>query len=361
MSGTAPAGQTVPAFPVAPPLPPQPAGVSWPTLTWATDLAPQPDRLDDLIDSAFAHNPNPTLAQTDACVVVHRGRIVAERYGSGFNASTRVLSWSTAKSITQLALGVAVERGLIDPMAVPVHPHWADPADPRHDITLQQLLQMRDGLDFEENYTDATTSDCLEMLWGTGADDVAGYAASRPVHSPAGERFNYSSGSTNIVVAALQRALGFDADAMSDFLAEKVLGPIGVVDPELRFDAAGTWVGSSYLYLRPRDFARVGLLALRGGVWDGDRLVPEGWIDRARTAVSYDAEDGLFYGEGWWVYDDPWGTFGAKGFEGQAVLVSPGLDLVIARFGKTPIEHWTALESWYRDVIDCFAPSEETP
>jgi len=346
-------------FPLAPPLPAQPAGVSWPTLTWATDLAPNADAVDDLLDVAFAHNPNPMLAQTDACVVVHRGRIVAERYRNGVGADSRLLSWSTAKSVTQLALGVAVHRGLIDADAVPVHPAWSEADDPRHAITLQQLLQMRDGLDYDENYTDADTSDCLEMLYGSGAHDVAGYAASRPVHSPAGERFNYSSGSTNIVVAALQRALGFDAEAMAAFVTDEVLGPIGVLEPDLRFDAAGTWVGSSYLYLRARDFARIGLLALRDGVWDGNRLVPEGWIDRARTAVSFDPEDGLFYGEGWWVYDDPWGTFAAKGYEGQAIMVVPGLDLVIARFGKSPIEHWLALESWYRDIIDCFAPTEE--
>ena len=338
-------------------LPHRAPSVSWPTLAWPTAEAPDVDRLDDILSVAFDHNPNRDLALSLACVVVHRGRVVGERYGPGTSARTPLLSWSVAKSVTQLAVGAGVRKGLVDLEAVPVAPEWNDPSDPRHGITLVDLLQMRDGLDFVEDYTEIGTCNCLDMLFGAGAGDVAAYAAARPVAEAPGACFNYSSGSTNIISRFLTTALG-GTDAMEGFLADEVLGPIGVVGADARVDDAGTWVGSSYLYLTARDFARIGELALRDGVWNGRRILPEGWIDRARTAVSFDPDDGLYYGEHWWIYGDEWGTFAAKGYEGQAILVVPGLDLVIARFGKTPSEHKPALEAWYRDVIDCFAPQE---
>jgi CubicO group peptidase (beta-lactamase class C family) len=340
------------------PLPPHPRGTVWPSLTWSTGEAPDPDRLDDVLDAAFEQNPNPTLALSLACVVVHRGRIVGERYGPVTTARSRLLSWSIAKSVTQLALGVAVHQGLVDLDISPVADEWADPSDPRHAISLRALLQMRDGLQFVEDYSDLETCNCLAMLFGPGADDVAAYAAARPLAAGPGGVFNYSSGSTNLIARVLRQSLGGTAEALDRFLVDEVLGPLGIEEPDARFDAAGNWIASSYLYLRAREFARIGELALRDGVWDGRRLVPEGWIDRGRTAISADPEEPIFYGEHWWVYDDPWGTFAAKGYEGQAILVVPGLDLVIARLGKTPKDHRPALESWYREVIDCFVPLE---
>jgi len=343
------------------PLPPHPRGIVWPSLTWSTGEAPDPDRLDDVLDAAFDQNPNPTLALSLACVVVHRGRIVGERYGPVTTARTRLLSWSIAKSVTQLALGVAVLQGLVDLDTAPIAVEWADPSDPRYAITLRELLQMRDGLEFVEDYSDPETCNCLAMLFGPGADDVAAYAAERPLAAEPGSIFNYSSGSTNLIARVLRNAVGGTADAFERFLADEVLGPLGIEEPDARFDAAGNWIASSYLYLRAREFARIGEFTLRDGVWDGRRLVPEGWIDRGRTAISADPADPIFYGEHWWVYDDPWGTFGAKGYEGQALLVVPGLDLVIARLGQTPSEHRPALESWYRELIDCFVPLETAP
>jgi CubicO group peptidase (beta-lactamase class C family) len=345
------------------PLPSQPVGRSWPTLTWATaEAAGDGDRLDDLMDRAFHHNPNADLALSLACVVVQGGRVVAERYSPRILSPTPLISWSMGKSMLHAAVGIAVADGLMDLDAPLLAPEWADPQDPRRDITLRQLLTMRDGLDFSEDYVDAGTSNCLEMLFGEGLDDVAHYAASLPSAVPAGERFNYSSGTTNIVSRALGDTLvsgGATADqrrsAVEAFLRDRLFGPIGM-SAEPRFDAAGTWVASSYVYATARDFARFGLLYLRVGVWDGTRVLPEGWVDQARTWVSTDPEDGLGYGAQWWLYDDGLGTFAAKGYEGQAILCVPALDLVVVRLGKTPIEHRPTLEAWYGQVIDCFRP-----
>ncbi len=343
------------------PLPPQPEGRRWPTLTWATaPVDGDEDRLDSLLDRAFRRNPNKDLQLTLACVVVQRGRVVAERYGPGTTSLTPLISWSMGKSMLHAAVGIAVGDGLLDLDSPAVVPEWSGQGDPRSGITLRHLLAMRDGLDFSEDYVDAGTSHCLEMLFGNGAVDVAGYAASRPAAVAPDERFNYSSGTTNIASRILTDALvGSDAGAderravTGDFLQQRLFGPIGIT-AEPRFDAAGTWVASSYVYASARDFARFGLLYLRDGTWDGRRILPEGWVDHARTWVSTDPEDGLGYGAQWWLYDDGLGTFAAKGYEGQTIMCVPALDLMVVRLGKTPVDHKPALEAWYRDLISCF-------
>jgi len=341
------------------PLPAQPAGVSWPTLTWATaepDGA-NVDELDDIMDRAFRINPNSKLALTTACIVVQHGRIVAERYGPGTGSQSTLISWSTAKSVTQALVGLAVADGLVDLDAAPAHPSWDNPDDPRRGITLTHLLQMRDGLDFNEDYVDAETSHCLEMLWGSGAGNMAEYAAGQPaLHAP-GTHFNYSSGTTNIIVDAVMRAYGATSPddrrrVIDEVLVERLLSRINMSSAIPKLDASGGWVGSSYLYATARDFARFGYLYLRDGIWNGDRILPEGWADRARTPISTDP-DGDLYGEQWWPSDDRYGTFSALGYEGQVISVVPALDVVIVRFGKTPSELSPDKERFITDLIEC--------
>lgn len=335
-------------------LPAQPDGVSWPTMTWATGpmLTGDPERLDDVLDRAFAVNPNPELALSLAFVAVQGGRIVAERYGPGVSASTPLTSWSMAKSITQSALGLALDDGRIDLDATPAAPEWSDPADDRHGISLRHLMAMRSGLRFAEDYVDA--SHCLEMLFGEGMDDMGHYAASQPLVAPIDTLFNYSSGSTNIVSRAIKEALGADRDTFDAYLRGRLFDPIGMTTARPHYDTSGTFVGSSYVDATARDFARYGYLHLRDGVWDGTRLLPEGWVDVARTARSGPDDDGQWYGAFWWVWGDAHGTFAAQGYEGQLTAVVPELDLVLVRLGKSPIEYRPALFRFYRDVIDTF-------
>jgi CubicO group peptidase (beta-lactamase class C family) len=342
--------------PITVPLPTQTTGVSWPTLTWATgeQLTGSADRLEDVLARAFHHNPNPDLALTLGFVAVQGGRIVAERYAEGVAATTPLLSWSMAKSMTQAALGILVRDGRIDLNQTPVAPEWTDPSDPRHAITFGDLLEMRSGLTFNEDYVDAEVSHCLEMLYGTGADDVAGYAASLPLDHPIGTHWSYSSGTTNIISRAIGQVVGGGRDGMEQFLRDELFGPLGMGSAEPRFDAAGTWVGSSYVFDTARDFARFGLLYLRDGVWDGRRILPEGWVDEARTARSAETDYGGWYGRQWWVTGDEYGTFFASGYEGQRTLVVPALDLVVVRLAKAPIEHLAEIERFNRDVIEAF-------
>jgi CubicO group peptidase (beta-lactamase class C family) len=314
------------------------------------------DALLDALDKAFVPNPNATLAKTLAVVVVQGGRVIAERYANGVTASTRLISWSTAKSITQAILGCAVADGLIDLDATPVAPEWADPNDPRHGIRWADLLQMRSGLRFNEDYVDAGTSDCLEMLFGAGAADMAGYAASQQLVEPIGTTFNYASGTTNIVSRAIGAALAASGTTIEQYLNDRLFAPLGMRTATPTTDDSGTFVGSSYVHATARDFARFGELYLRDGMWDGQRILPKGWVDRARTPVSEDPETGLSYGEQWWVWNDEYGTFSANGYEGQLIAVVPALDLVMVRLGKTPIEHRPELFEFYNEIIAACAP-----
>jgi CubicO group peptidase (beta-lactamase class C family) len=123
-----------------------------------------------------------------------------------------------------------------------------------------------------------------------------------------------------------------------------------------RFDAVGTWVGSSYLYATARDFARFGLWYLRGGRWESEQLLDPAWVDAARTLRSTDADTGWGYGEHWWVRGDDLGTFWANGYEGQLIVCVPALDLVLVRLGRTPAELRQQRDRFVTDVIDCFRP-----
>jgi len=365
MSATTPpdssaaAAASAPALPVVEvALPGQPAGVSWPTPTWATgpQLTGDPEQLDAVLDRALQVNPNPDTALTLAFIAVQGGRIVAERYGPGTGAFTPLTSWSVAKSITQAAAGLAVADGLIDIDAAPAAPEWSTEGDERNAISLRHLMAMRSGLEFSEDYVGGdATSHCLEMLFGEGAGDMAAYAASQALVAPVDTVFNYSSGSTNIVARAVAAANGHDCAATEAYLRSRLFDPIGMSSATPHFDEAGTMVGSSYVYATARDFARFGYLFLRDGVWDGQRILPDGWVDSARTATSYDPETGLFYGSGWWVWGDEHGTFAGQGYEGQLVAVVPDLDLVLVRLGKTEVAHRAALFKFYRDVIDAFS------
>jgi CubicO group peptidase (beta-lactamase class C family) len=320
------------------PMPRQPPDTPWPTVEWPVGS------IDDLagVDAAAVRaalaeirDTPPELGVTVATLVIHRGRLVAEQYGDGpdgpVDAATTLISWSMAKSITQTLFGVLIADGLLDRDAIdepaPV-PEFA--GTDKAAITIAQLLAMRSGLEFVEDYVDDAVSHCLEMLFGAGASDHAHYAASLPLQHPPGEVWNYSSGTSNI----LARIAG---DVIRGNIRERLFERIGMTTAEPKFDAAGNFVGSSYVYATARDFARFGYLYLRDGVWDGDRVVPEGWVDEARTVRSIDPDPPHYgYGDHWWIWRDQPGSVAAHGYEGQYVVVVPERELVVVHLGKVP-------------------------
>lgn len=344
-------------------LPPQPSGVAWPTEDWATGDAPPGVDLTPLVDEVF--DDQGPLAETFAVLVVHRGRLVFERYAGALahfdrpptpvTAETPLLSWSMAKSMLHAVVGILVGEGRLDLDAPAAVPEWSDPSDPRHAITLRQLLAMRDGLAFAEDYVDGEVSDTIQMLFGEGQSDMAHFAADRPLAAPPGTRFNYSSGTSNIISGVVARTLG-PGEPYARFLHSRLFGPLGMTTADPEFDEAGTWVASSSLHTSARDYARFGLLYLRDGIWDGVRLLPAGWVDYARTWVSEDPEDASPYGAHWWgVAGDTRGTFRASGYEGQSITLCPLLDLMVVRLGKTPHDNEPNLVPWRQAMVEAFA------
>jgi CubicO group peptidase (beta-lactamase class C family) len=201
-----------------------------------------------------------------------------------------------------------------------------------------------------------TTWNVIEMLFGEGEADVAAYAQARPLAHDPGSVFNYSSGTSNIVAAIVGRVVG-SGDEVRRFVLDRVLHPIGMRSADPRVDAAGTFVGSSYVYATARDWARFGMLHLRDGVWDGRRILPEGWVDHGRRVRSVDPADGSLYGAHWWIdhLDLERGTFRASGYEGQAVAICPALDAVAVRLGRTPEPLTENLPPWRGRLFDALS------
>lgn len=346
------------------PLPAQPSGVPWPSEHWPVGALPEGVELDGLMDAAF--DPDGPLRDTYAVACVLRGRLVHERYGGTLprfdgpgrlvTADTPLLSWSVAKSLLHAVVGLLVMDGILDPADRADVPAWRGAGDPRRQITLGDLLAMRDGLAFNEEYEDPETSDVIQMLFGRGQADMAAFAAERPLVDQPGTRYNYSTGTSVILSGIVARALG-PGGPYRAYLDERLFGPLGMTSASATFDDAGTWVAGSYVHGTARDFARFGMLALRDGVWENQRLLPEHWIDSGRTPRSIDPDDGFLYGRHWWTRADPLGTFWAAGHDGQFIDLIPALDLVLVRLGRTGSERAPQLRAWRDAVIDAFRGS----
>lgn len=336
-----------------PALPGPAAGVPWPTRAWPERALPK-----DLDRSRFDHciRALTELPDSDgdvqAVLAIHRGALALEHYGADVDADTTLQSWSMAKSILHALLGILVGDGRLDPDMPVRAPEWSGPDDPRAAITIHQLLQMRSGLSFREDYVDADGSDVMEMLWGSGRDDVAHYAADQPLLHAPGTHFSYSSGTTNILARVIGDCVGNGAEGMQAFMEERLFGPLGIRSAQPKFDAAGTWRGSSFCFCTARDFARFGLLYLRDGFWEGSRLLPEGWVDDARTPTHLTGVEG--YGSHWWVDPKDPRHFYASGYRGQRILIAPERDLIVIRIGLAPNERVPALMQPLHDLVEAF-------
>ncbi len=305
--------------------------------------------LDDVADDLFARPAEEGVSL--ALVVVQGGRLVLERYGvrpgnlfqpepEEVTAATPLISWSVAKSMVHAAIGILVGDGRLDPGDPAPVPEWQ--GTEKEAITWLDLLEMRSGLEFVEDYVDGERSHCLDMLFGAGSDDHAAYAAALPLLHPPGTVWNYSSGTTNILCRLIGDLVSDGATdpaereaATRAFLDQRLFGPVGMPDAEPRFDAAGQWVGSSYVHAPARQFARFGELYLRDGMAGEARILPEGWVDHARVVVATDPETGFGYGRHWWIWPDQARSLAAHGYEGQYVLVLPERDAVVVHLGKT--------------------------
>jgi CubicO group peptidase (beta-lactamase class C family) len=261
-----------------------------------------------------------------------------------------IRSWSMAKSFVHAWVGILIrDRKLSLEGPAPVQ-RW-EPGDPRFEITLENLLRMQDGLDFVEDFDPELGTDVIRMLFRSGKEDVAAFAENRPLAYPPGTHWNYSSGTTNIVAALAGRCVGAGRTDTQKYLERELLHPLGIRSAILRFDAAGTFIGSSYLFASARDFARFALLYLRDGVWEGRRILPEGWVDHARRTTP---GSGGEYGAHWWLRLAGEDSFHCSDYEGQYALCVPSRDLIVVRLGVSTPEQRTSLEEWLRGFVAAF-------
>ena len=323
------------------PAPRATRAMAWPT---GDDLGDEPlppgydlDALNAALDEAFSE-PGPTPRRTRAIVILHRGRLIAERYAEGMDKDTPLLGWSMTKSVTAAMIGALVHQGKLDIHAPAPVPEWA--GDERKQITVDHLLRMSSGLHFDETY--GALGDATAMLFV--APNAASYAADQPLEHPPDKVFNYSSGTTNLLQRLMRDQLG--QDAYYRLPREALFDPTGMQSAVIEPDASGVFVGSSFMLATGRDWARFGQLHLQDGVWEGQRVLPEGWSRYVSTPTP-PAEQGQ-YGAQWWLnagasddptdrrYPDlPTDLYECSGFEQQRVSVIPSRDLVVVRLGQT--------------------------
>jgi len=309
--------------------------------------------LRELVDRALINDPTNPLHETSAVVVAHHGEILLERYGPGHDASSTFISWSMAKSMLSVFVGMLVGDGLLDLDAPAQIEQWQQPDDPRREITLRQLLQMRSGLAWVEDYIDDQASDVIDMLFGDGKSDTAAWAIAKPLAHPPGESWLYSSGTTNIISKIVGGALG-GQEQMTAALHDRLFGPLKMTSAIPKFDQAGTWVASSFVYATARDFLAFAEFIRNDGVIDGQRLLPAGWVDESMRTHAVDPDSGQGYGLQWWMVDDTPRSFAANGYEGQRIEIVPELDLCFVRLGKTNADNGEQLRAFYRSIVNCF-------
>ncbi len=339
---SAAAQQSAPAPTAAAPAAPPSASAPAPA------LAPLPTGARAAADALFADAT--AMGETRALVVLRDGEVIFERYGEGFGANTKLISWSMAKSITAALIGILVADGrlvLDDPAPVPA---WQRPGDPRGDITLRQLLHMSSGLNHVEVGEPVWESDTVRMLFGDGAGDMAGYAESQPPVARPGELYQYSSATSVILSDIATRALttseapAVRRDTMRNFIAARFAGPLGMTSLTPEFDASGTLIGGSIMHATARDYGRFGEFLRSGGVAaNGQRILPARWVDFMRTPST---TDGGYGGHIWlnrprparsdpamWPGQGPADIFACLGHQGQFIIVSPSQRLTVVRLG----------------------------
>jgi CubicO group peptidase (beta-lactamase class C family) len=325
--------------------------------------AMEPRAVAAALERAFDEPGGGGRRQTKAVLVARDGRLVAERYAPGVGPDTPLLSWSMAKSVTMALVGVLVRDGRLDPSAPAPVPEWQGADDPRRAITLDQLLRQSSGLAFDETY--GAVNDVSRMLFTRR--DLGAFAARFPLAAPPDTRWSYSSGTSNLVARIVRDAFRGDLAAMVRYANERLFDAAGMHSALFEPDASGSFVGSSFVFMTARDWARFGELFRRDGVWRGNRILPEGWVRYATTPTP--PAPMRRYGAHWWLNagnpgdpDDrawpsiPSDVYAARGHSGQWVAVVPSARLVVVRLGLSvpDVEAVDGVETLIAELLRAF-------
>ncbi|OYZ38248.1 MAG: serine hydrolase [Novosphingobium sp. 16-62-11] len=320
------------------------------------------EKLARAVDNLFAED----MGETRAVIVMKGGRIVAERYADGYHENTRFVSWSMAKSVTGVMIGMLVSDGRLRLDETAPVPAWQRPGDPRGEITLRQLLQMRSGLRHSEAIQPVYESDEVRMLFLDGRNDMARYAENQPLEAEPGRKFEYSSATSVILADLAARVLTPAPDpesrrnAVADYLRTRLFEPAGMKSMLPEFDRSGTLVGGSLIHGTARDWAKFGEFLRHKGSVKGAQIMPRQWIDFMVTPSPREAQ----YGAQIWLnrkatsgdsalFPDrgPKDLFACIGHLGQYVLVSPSRGITVVRLGKTQDDVGDNVVNGLADVV----------
>jgi CubicO group peptidase (beta-lactamase class C family) len=351
--------------------PPEEAPLSEDALAAVTDNAGAPkDQLARQIDDLFTTEG---IGETRAVVVMANGKIAAERYGEGYGKDTRFISWSMAKTVTGVLIGMLVADGKLSLDAPAPVPLWQRPGDPRAEITLRHLLQMRSGLRHTESGDPPYESSEVRMLFLDGRDNMAKWAEEQPLEAEPGKVFEYSSNTSVILADIAARALT-DSDkpearrkAVADYLQVRLFGPLGMTSMVPEFDVSGTLIGGSLMHATARDWAKLGeFLRLKGRAPGGEQLVPIRWVEAMVTPSPASPH----YGFQTWLnrpipgapanehplFPDraPKSLFSLIGHMGQYVLVSPEQRVVLVRLGHSDSAQRPPMLQQAADILDLY-------
>jgi CubicO group peptidase (beta-lactamase class C family) len=309
------------------------------------------------VDDAFREPGPDTKRNTQAIVVVLGDQIIVEKYKTGFDENTPLLGWSMSKSVTNAFVGILVKEGLLDIMKPAPVAAWEKEGDPRGKITLDMLLRMSSGLEFEESY--APFKDATYMLYASRS--MAEYAQAKPLQAALDKKWVYSSGTTNIIARIVRDKTGGTLASMKKYFNERLFDKLGMVSAIIEADASGSLVGSSYMFATARDWARFGLFIKNDGIWKNERILPKGWVKYSSTPTPK-APMGK-YGAHFWLnagerenplnrtYPSlPRDLVYLSGFNNQVVAIIPSKDIVVVRIGVTHDDSWSN-ETFIKDVL----------
>jgi len=323
-------------------------------------VEPADPALKAALDHAFAEPEAAPLRRTKAVVVVRDGRVIAERYAAGVGVDTPLPGFSMTKSVINALIGILTQQGLVTPsMPAPI-PEWRGADDRRREIEVEHLMRMTSGLDLDETNSGFDQSSRMFLQ-----DDTAAYAVRARLMAPPGERWHYSSPTTQILARIIRDAVGGPEQSLA-FAWRELFNPLGMRNVTLEFDGAGTPQGASHMLASARDWARFGLLYLHDGEIGDKRILHEDWVDFC-AAATLDTD----YAAGFWTNRSehpnarrrvqlgiPRDAFFASGDLGQRVVIVPSQRLIVVRLGDSadPTGDMDGLGRLVREVIAAVGP-----
>jgi CubicO group peptidase (beta-lactamase class C family) len=305
-------------------------------------------KLKTAVDNAFDKS-DAFAKRTRSVVILHNDHLILEKYADGFNKDSKILGWSMTKSITATYFGILQHQGKININNPAPIREWNN--DQRAKITINNLLQMNSGLEWEERYDEIC--DATKMLFNSR--DMGQVQVEKSLVGETNQRWNYSSGTSNLLSKILRQQFKTHQEYL-DFWYSSLIDKIGMYSMVVETDMAGTYVGSSYAWATSRDWAKFGLLYLHNGKWNGEQLFDPSWAEYVATPTP--TSEGRYGGHFWLnsngkYFDAPRDMYYASGFQGQKIFIIPSKDLVIVRMGLTDDESFD-FNGFLKEILGSF-------